>query len=376
MNIQERDAKGKVFVKRLYVPRMIGLGLGFVCVASVFIQNGMPAPVWLGLAANGFIWPHIAYFTAKKSRNPYRAEIRNLLIDSFLGGIWIPLMSFNLLPSATVIGMLSTDNISVGGVRLFIKGMLAQLAGLLLGIFLYGLNIRTESTTLNVLACIPMLGVYPIIVAMVTHRLGINLRQQKKKMEKVDIALKEANEKLTEACEELRESEKKYRELSIIDNLTQLYNSRYLFHQLKVEIDRANRYDQPLALVFLDLDNFKQFNDKYGHIMGDNALSRLGQVVKECLRKPDSAYRYGGEEFIVLLPMTRVPDGIIVADRIRTEFKKERFTPVPDKSAHLTMSIGISQYQPQEDMVNFVRRVDELMYQAKNAGKDRICSEP
>jgi diguanylate cyclase (GGDEF)-like protein/PAS domain S-box-containing protein len=174
---------------------------------------------------------------------------------------------------------------------------------------------------------------------------------------------------------ELRESENRYRELSIIDDLTQLYNSRYFYQQLKMEIDRAGRYKQPLTLLVLDLDSFKQFNDAYGHVEGDQVLSRFGQVVKKCLRQTDSAYRYGGEEFTILLPMTTSTDGAVNAERIRTEFKKEKFSPVSGKDVHMTVSIGLAQYKPQEDMKTFVHRVDQLMYQAKKNGKDRVCPE-
>ncbi len=171
----------------------------------------------------------------------------------------------------------------------------------------------------------------------------------------------------------LRESEERYRELSIIDDLTQLYNSRHFYHQLKIELDRVARYGQHLSLLLLDLDDFKVFNDTFGHIEGDLVLSRLGQVIKRCLRQTDSAYRYGGEEFTILLPMTTSEDGAVTAERIRTEFKKERFSPVPGKEVHLTVSIGLAQYKTQEDMKAFVHRVDQLMYQGKKNGKDRVC---
>jgi diguanylate cyclase (GGDEF)-like protein/PAS domain S-box-containing protein len=177
------------------------------------------------------------------------------------------------------------------------------------------------------------------------------------------------------AEEALRESEKKYRELSIIDDLTQLYNSRYFYHQLKMEIDRAERYGQPLTLLLLDIDDFKRYNDAYGHIEGDEVLLRLGQVVKRCLRQTDTAYRYGGEEFVVLLPMTTSVDGAVTAERIRTEFKRENFSLDPGPDVHVTMSIGVAQFQPQEEMKAYVHRVDKLMYQAKQNGKDRVCSE-
>jgi diguanylate cyclase (GGDEF)-like protein/PAS domain S-box-containing protein len=175
--------------------------------------------------------------------------------------------------------------------------------------------------------------------------------------------------------EALKDSEKRYRELSIVDDLTQLYNSRHFYFQLKIELDRSNRYEQPLTLLLLDLDNFKTFNDTYGHVEGDQVLRRLGQVVKKCLRETDFAYRYGGEEFTILLPMTTSADGAVTAERIRTEFKKETFSPAPGQDVHVTVSIGLAQYKPKEEMKAFVHRVDQLMYQGKKNGKDRVCSE-
>jgi len=172
-----------------------------------------------------------------------------------------------------------------------------------------------------------------------------------------------------------RDSEKRYRELSIIDDLTQLYNSRHFYFQLKIELDRSNRYNQPLTILMLDIDNFKAFNDAYGHVEGDQVLKRLGQMVKRCLRETDFAYRYGGEEFTVLLPMTTSADGAVTAERIRTELKKETFSPLPGQDVHVTVSIGLAQYKPHEEMKVFVNRVDQLMYQGKKSGKDRICSE-
>jgi len=175
--------------------------------------------------------------------------------------------------------------------------------------------------------------------------------------------------------EALKDRERRYRELSIIDDLTQLYNSRHFYFQLKIEIDRSSRYGNPLTLLLLDLDNFKHFNDTYGHVEGDQVLMRLGHVVKRCLRETDFAYRYGGEEFTILLPMTTSADGAVTAERIRMEFKKETFFPAPGQDVHKTVNIGLAQYKPQEDMKVFVHRVDQLMYQGKKNGKDRICSE-
>lgn len=176
------------------------------------------------------------------------------------------------------------------------------------------------------------------------------------------------------ALEALQKSEQRYQELSIIDELTQLYNSRHFYDQLKKEIDRSNRYAHPLSLLLLDLDRFKNFNDAYGHLEGDNVLKRLGQAIKRCMRETDSAYRYGGEEFTIILPMTTSEEGMITARRIQMELEKEAFEPVPGQIIYMTVSIGLSQYRSQEDIKAFIHRVDQLMYQAKKNGRNRICT--
>ncbi len=174
---------------------------------------------------------------------------------------------------------------------------------------------------------------------------------------------------------ELKDSEEKYRELSIIDDLTQLYNSRHFYSQLQMELDRIERREYPLTLLLLDMDDFKVFNDTYGHIEGDRVLVRLGQVIKRCLRKEDSAYRYGGEEFTIILPMTTKEEGAVTAERIREELRKENFSSVPDKEIYLTVSIGLAQYEKNESIKSFVNRVDHFMYRSKKNGKDRVYFE-
>ncbi len=224
----------------------------------------------------------------------------------------------------------------------------------------------------NLLVVIGLLFVVAYISSLTS---GI-LKKNRNMLREQNIELIEKTVLLKEVEKTLRESEKRYRELSIVDALTQLYNSRHFYFQLKIELDRSNRYGQPLTILLLDLDNFKAFNDAYGHIEGDQVLWRLGQVVKRCLRETDFAYRYGGEEFTILLPMTTSAAGAVTAERIRTEFKKETFSPVPGQDVHVTVSIGLAQYKPQEDMKVFVHRVDQLMYQGKKRGKDTVCPEP
>jgi len=170
----------------------------------------------------------------------------------------------------------------------------------------------------------------------------------------------------------LKEKEKRYQELSITDGLTGLHNLRHFYSQVKGEIERSNRYKHPLSILLLDIDDFKPFNDTYGHLEGDKVLTRLGQVIRRCLRKIDTAYRYGGEEFTVVLPETRGHHATALAERIRREFEQENFTPGKGLKAHKTVSLGVTQYIPGEELSTFLKRVDANMYRAKKAGKNRV----
>lgn len=170
----------------------------------------------------------------------------------------------------------------------------------------------------------------------------------------------------------LRESERRYQELSITDDLTKLYNSRYLHNRLEMEIDRSVRYDRQISLLMLDVDDFKKYNDSFGHVEGDGVLIRLADVIRSGMRRLDQACRYGGEEFVVILPETTGEQGQIIAERIRESFRQEIFSPAPGKVAQVTVSIGVAQLQPQEDMLHFIDRADKNMYAAKAAGKDKV----
>ncbi len=160
--------------------------------------------------------------------------------------------------------------------------------------------------------------------------------------------------------------------LSITDGLTNLYNSRYFYSQLKAEVERSNRYNHPLSLLLLDIDNFKKYNDSYGHLEGDKVLVRLGQVIKSCLRAMDSAYRYGGEEFTVILPETEGAEAATVAERIRAAVEELRFKPVGDTKVSITVSVGVTEYIRGEDVAVFVQRADRAMYQSKDKGRNHV----
>ena len=166
----------------------------------------------------------------------------------------------------------------------------------------------------------------------------------------------------------------KLQRLAITDGLTKLHNSRSFYSQLEVEVDRFNRYKHPLSLLLLDIDHFKEYNDNYGHLEGDKVLVRISQLIKACLRKLDTAYRYGGEEFTVILPETGGEEAGLVAERIRKTVQSEKFKPEAGKELGITISIGAAQYSPEEQLSTFIQRADKAMYISKQKGRNRVTS--
>lgn len=170
----------------------------------------------------------------------------------------------------------------------------------------------------------------------------------------------------------LKQSEAHYRHLSITDNLTGLFNSRHFYKQLKSEIGRTIRYNHPLSLMMLDVDNFKNYNDTYGHLEGDRVLKQLADVIRNCLRLGDSGYRIGGEEFAVIMPDTDVESAKLVAERLRATFAAARLTPLPELTVHCTVSIGVTHYRAYEKLTAFIRRGDAGCYAAKHQGRNCV----
>jgi len=167
----------------------------------------------------------------------------------------------------------------------------------------------------------------------------------------------------------------KLQTLAITDGLTHLYNSRHFYNQLEVEVGRCVRYNHKLSLMLMDIDHFKHYNDTYGHLEGDKVLVRFGQVIKSCLRQMDSAYRYGGEEFTVILPETSAEEASTVAYRIKDAIAAQQFYPESKESpVGLTISIGVTQYVPTEEHPDFVQRADQAMYASKQNGRNRVST--
>ncbi len=169
---------------------------------------------------------------------------------------------------------------------------------------------------------------------------------------------------------ELIERERVYRELSILDALTGLNNSRHFHTCLDEAIEAAYRYQHGFSLCIIDLDNFKALNDNYGHLMGDRVLEAFGALIREGVRETGAAFRYGGEEFAILLPSTHHEGARELVLRISNRLGEQRFSTSNGDRLEVTASIGVTEYKEGDNAKTIFSRADMALYMAKRAGKN------
>lgn len=177
---------------------------------------------------------------------------------------------------------------------------------------------------------------------------------------------------LRQEREQLSHSERRHKELAVTDGLTGLYNRRCFETQIDLEIEGADRLGHKLTLMMLDVDNFKAFNDCYGHQEGDRVLAALGRIILSCVREKDVACRYGGEEFTIILPGGQNSTAVEIYERINAELEAHRLGYEGQSAGRITMSIGVAEHLSGEATENLVRRADLALYEAKNRGRNQI----
>jgi len=343
---EELIGKGVRFVKRIYKLRVIGLSIGFFCVAAGFLQNPVGWPLWVLLIFHGYLWPHLAYHVALRSKIPYRTERLNLVIDTTFGGFWLIAMQGNLVPGAVILAMLSMDNIAAGGTRLFLRGLIGSVVGVLLGLLLLNFRFLPQSDLYTIIACLPMLALYPLALGKSTYDMSKKLAERSREFETV----------------------------SQRDGLTGLLNRRYWETLLIEEFNICRERKQSSSLLLLDLDHFKNINDTHGHLVGDEVLKNFAQLLRENLRADDLIGRYGGEEFVVILRDISLSEAETLAARLIEQVRRHR----SEKNLlwGCTISAGlVSFHSDMEEHYSWLQRADNAMYRAKERGRDCLVVE-
>lgn len=344
---EEQTGRGLPFAKRIYLPRAIGLSVGSICVAVSLYPLPLLHWIWALMLLHAFVWPHLAYQRARRSRTPYKAELQNMLADSFLGGIWVVLMGFSVLPSITILAMMAMQNIAANGIRLLCQGLLANALGAVLGFALFSPQITLASTTMEAYACLPLLVIYPIFIGWMGHKVALKLSEHKRIL----------------------------RHLCRTDSLTGLINHGAWKDMLQIEFTRSQALERNCCVALIDVDHFKTINDQYGHIVGDSVLKALSQALRDNLRASDLAGRYGGDELCVILPDTDLDQAVGILERLRQVVENHADALLPELK--ISLSIGVAPYERHiVDAAAWLNEADKALYGAKSRGRNRVVSAP
>lgn len=333
------------YAEQSYYLRMLGLALGMLSVGMVFHELAVPAWQWGLLGVLAVLWPQLAHVLASRANNPARAEVRSILTDAGLAGVWLVLIHFNAVPSLTILMIAGTTLVSSGGWRLLVRGLSMMMIGFLVCIVLTGWHWQPATSNQVLLATIPLMVAYPVVVSAATYRLARRFSRQ--------------NQLLSQ--------------LSRTDSLTNLPNRHHWQQSLSLEYQRFLRTRRPAALVMIDLDGFKSLNDTHGHTVGDQVLRKVADILNENCRSIDTPGRFGGDELGLVMPETDRDGARMLMERVRREVEREVYADSDD--IHVTVSIGLAEIDASmSDPMDWIKAADDALYLAKEQGRNRVCT--
>ncbi|MDY0329935.1 MAG: diguanylate cyclase [Thiomonas sp.] len=330
--------------RRIYPLRVVGMALGALAIAGVLIDQHAAPWRWALMVVSCLLWPHIALLRSRLSADSYRAEKHNLLIDSAIAGLWVPLMHFNLLPSVVLVTVTTFDKLSSGMRRLWLASLPGLFGAGVLTALIVRPPVQLESSLLVVICTLPLLVVHTLSSSIGSYRLIRTVSRQNKLLE----------------------------QLRRTDTQTGLYARDHWQQQADAALQRFHATGQPACLMMIDVDHFKQVNDTFGHTAGDEAISAMGQLIRSCIRTEDCAGRYGGDEFAVLCRNISPHEALGIAERIRAEVQMLRLPHHPD--VQLSSSIGLAAAAPEFNTLQaWMKAADASLYSAKHQGRNQVA---
>ena len=333
--------------RSVYPLRILGLALGGLLVGSVLYERQAPAMHWLLCLGCTVLWPHGAFLLALRSRQPFKAEKRNLLIDSAIVGLLVPLMQFNLLPSVVLMAVSTSDKFSTGIRKLWLHSLPAMLGtGLVATLVLRPVPVL-ESSLQVILFTLPLLVFHTLAVSAASYRLIRTVSRQNRQLEA----------------------------LRRLDAPTGLFTRGHWQEQAGTLLQRYHASGEPACLLMIDIDHFKRINDTHGHTMGDEVIHAVAQAIRQCVRAQDCAGRYGGDEFAVVCGNTLPEEALAIAQRIRQGIEALQLPGL--EQLRLTTSIGLAPAQPQHRVLrDWMNSADRALYRAKDGGRNQVRQMP
>lgn len=333
-------AEARRNVRRSHGLRTLGLALGGLMIATVLYDVGAPVWIWSLLAVHVVAWPQVAWLVLRARRQPVGLDRWFLLGDAAMGGAWVAVMQFNLLPTVVLVTMFATTLIAIDGSRMLARGLAALAVACAAIAALNGFAFAPESNVPEQLAALPLLLMFPMVLGGVAYTLAQQMRAQNTELFRI----------------------------GSVDSLSGLLNRMHW--EDAVNAGMATGCRDSAAMLLIDIDHFKDINDRHGHTVGDEVIEVVGSVIRNSLRRDDVAGRYGGDEFAVVLCETTMDAAQAVAERMRADVACAMLAWTP--SLRCTLSIGLARCpHSARSASEWVRAADAALYRAKLGGRNR-----
>ena len=354
--------------------RALSFAYAFVFCGVFAVSEQLPSVYWVALALQFLVYPQVLHWRASRSAHPQQAALNNLLIDMLMWGLWTPALHFQHWICFTLVTC-SAINIALNeGARGVVRAVLVYTVGLAIGVATIGLQfVDREDPWISVLCSVGLIG-YLMAVGNIAYRRTLSLRRVRAQLLDSEAALNASNLRLQERLAEIELLQKSLEEQANRDSLTGLFNRRYLESTLERELARCKRENTSMALLLLDLDHFKQVNDRHGHAAGDEALRQLAALMTARSRTEDVPCRFGGEEFLLLMPGSSLDIAMERAELLRVAFEA---IEVPSEHGLLrcTVSIGVASFPQHGDSQDaLVRCADLALYAVKRGGRNGVLA--
>lgn len=345
-------------------------------VGSHLYTLNSPQWAWWMAVVQFLVSPHLMYRLASRAADPFEAEVRNMLAESVLFGVWCAAMGFPVWISFVLLVGEAMNLAAFRGNKGVAQGLFAISMGAIPTFLVVRPGWHPDTGSLTTLLSVCCISFYLVLFARAAYSRTVKLAATREELKASQQSLEASNLALHEKIQQIGQLQDRLERQVNEDALTGLFNRRYFDATLPRELARCQRDNQPLSLILIDIDHFKHINDTFGHPAADLVLQEAARLFAYYARQGDVVCRYGGEEFMLLLPGLSRDTALERAEYIRRTFA-DQVTWIEGQRVSTTVSIGISCFPFNGAQVgHLVKAADLALYSAKAEGRNRIVLAP